>query len=87
VRVVAGGDSLNVRATPSASGETVGSLADGTVVTVVDGTCPASEESRDGCSVAAEEGDGDRPASWWIHVETTDGLRGWVSASFLAWAD
>jgi hypothetical protein len=84
LRVEAGGDGLNVRAQPGLDAEVLGSLPDGTVVTVTATPCP--DEDKGDCAVAYAPDTLDETITW-LHVEAPNGLSGWAVADYLTWAD
>lgn len=90
LRVVTGGEGLNLRAFPSTDGAVLEQVTDGTEVVVTDGSGqgePAASTWPDEASMEAGSTFWVFDVPWWVHVLTDAGLEGWVLSEFVAWAD
>ena len=78
---VASSAGVNVRLQPGMDKEIIGTLSEGTAVTVI--------EDAEGRSVAYEDVSDPQPPSYratpWLYVRTESGLQGWVRSNLLIW--
>lgn len=77
-RVGGTGDCLNLRAGPAVAAPVVGCYADGTLVTLVDISGAPDPEAP----AFLRDDDGA-----WLHVSGPGGTVGWVSSTYVQWAD